>query len=293
MLTFWIICILMVMLALWFVLPALLQRSEKKNPDELRTANILIYQDQLQELESDLKSGLISQELHQQDKEELERRLLEDVETAKNSPSNSKIGTRNLVYGVALVIPAAAIAFYLVVGNPNAINGKAGSTAAANAPFAGQQGDMTQSQIEANVAKLAERLKANPNDAQGWTMLARSYMFLNRYSDAATAYARATALNENDSTLWADYAEALAMVNDQRMAGKPLEAANRALKLDPKSERALVLVGTAAFEAGDYQKAIDYYQRLLELLPPGSGDAKSVSDQIAKAKELAAGRGTR
>ena len=293
MLTFWIICVLMVMLALWFVLPALLQRSEKKNPDELRTANILIYQDQLQELESDLKSGLISQELHQQDKEELERRLLEDVETAKNSPSNSKIGTRNLAYGVALVIPAAAIAFYLVVGNPNAINGKAGSTAAANAPFAEQQGDMTQSQIEANVAKLAERLKANPNDAQGWTMLARSYMFLNRYSDAATAYARATALNENDSTLWADYAEALAMVNDQRMAGKPLEAANRALKLDPKSERALVLVGTAAFEAGDYQKAIDYYQRLLELLPPGSGDAKSVSDQIAKAKELAAGRGTR
>ena len=83
------------------------------------------------------------------------------------------------------------------------------------------------------------------------------------------------------------------MVNGQRMAGKPLEAANRALELDPKSERVLVLVGTAAFEAGDYQKAIDYYQRLLELLPPGSGDAKSVADQIAKAKELAAGRGSR
>jgi len=292
MLTFWIICALMLMLALWFVLPALLQRSDKKNPDELRAANILIYQDQLQELESDLKNGLISEEQHQQDKDELERRLLEDVEAAKNSPADSKAGARNFVYGVALVIPAAAIAFYLFVGNPNAVSGTAGSTAAANAPFAGQ-GNMTQSQIEGNVAKLAERLKANPNDVQGWTMLARSYMFLNRYSEASSAYERATALNENDSTLWADYAEALAMANGQRMAGKPLEAANRALKLDPKNERALVLVGTAAFEGGDYQKAIDYYQRLLDLLPPGSEDAKSVSDQIAKAKQLAMGRGSR
>src|SRR5262245_53201418 len=105
MFTFWIICALMVMLALWFVLPALLQRPEKENADELRAANILIYQDQLRELESDLKNGLISQEQLQQDRDELERRLLEDVETSKSSPAAGlRAGARNFGYGVALVI---------------------------------------------------------------------------------------------------------------------------------------------------------------------------------------------
>ncbi len=152
---------------------------------------------------------------------------------------------------------------------------------------------MTPQQIEANVGKLSKRLEANPNDAQGWMMLGRSYMVLERFSDAASAYGRATALNANDASLWADYAEALALANGQQMAGKPLEAANRALQLDPKNERALALAGTAAFQANDYQKAIDYWQKILPLLPAGSEASKTVSDQIAKAKELAAGRSSR
>ena len=83
------------------------------------------------------------------------------------------------------------------------------------------------------------------------------------------------------------------MANGQRMAGKPAEAASRALQIDPQNPKALALAGSAAFEANDYRKAIDYWQKLVPLLPAGSEAAKTVSDQIAKAKELAAGRGSR
>ncbi len=69
----------------------------------------------------------------------------------------------------------------------------------------------SQEQIEANVAALAKRLQSNPSDAQGWTMLARSYSSMDRFSDAAGAYAKATELTPNNADLWAEYAFATAM----------------------------------------------------------------------------------
>ena len=294
MLILWIICALLVLLALWFVLPPLLQTSEEARPDEARAANVLVYQDQFLELEADLKNGIISEEQYQLDKNELERRLLDDTATASKSASSSPSNLpnqRKLAYALGAGIPIAAVAFYFLVGNPKALAPPASS--ATIPTTASQPAQMSLQAIEANVAKLAKKLEENPNDAPGWSMLARSYMALERYPDAASAYSRATALDGNNSSLWSDYAEALAMANGQKMAGKPIEAANHALQLDPKNERALVFLGSGAYEVGDYQKAIDYWQKLLPLLPPNSEAAKTVSAQIAKARELAASRGSR
>jgi cytochrome c-type biogenesis protein CcmH len=290
MLIFWIICALFVLLALWFVLPPFFQKGDDRKRDERRAANLLVYQDQYQELEADLKNGLIEPDQYQQEKDELERRVLDDIDapaTPIAPPPARKLG-----YAVAAVIPIAAFAFYFLVGNPKAL-----SPSAANAtmPAPGnQQGDMRSSQqIEANVAKLAQRLQQNPNDAQGWVMLGRSYMSLERYADAANAYDRATVLNDKDAGLWADYAEALALANGRQLSGKPVDALNRALQLDPGNQKALGLAGSAAFQAGEYKKAIDYWEKLLKLLPPGAEEVTIISDQIAKAKELAAGKGSR
>ena len=74
MLMFWIICALLVLLALWFVLPAFLQQGNQNKNEGPRAANLLVYQDQYQELETDLKNGLIAQEQYQQEKDELDAR---------------------------------------------------------------------------------------------------------------------------------------------------------------------------------------------------------------------------
>lgn len=122
MLTFWIICALMVVFTLWFVLPPLLQRKPEANSGETRAANLFVYQDQHRELEADLKTGLLSEEQYQKDREELERRLLEDVSSADEPAAPARSGeTRKLAYIVAIVIPIAAILFYLYIGNPKAI----------------------------------------------------------------------------------------------------------------------------------------------------------------------------
>ncbi len=292
MLTFWIIAALLMLLAFWFILPALLNKPGADEDVERREANVLVYKDQYRELEADLKNGLIGEEQYKAEKSELERRLLEDVAAKSVIESSNQKGTNAFAYSVLVCFPIAAVALYLIVGNPKGINYSTNPQAIpATAP--NQQGTMSQQQIAANVDKLAERLKQNPNDAQGWTMLARSYMMLERFPEAATAYERLTALNATDADAWADYAEALALANGQNLAGKPTEAIDRALKIDPKNQKALDLAGSAAFQAHDYKKAIEYWQKLLTLLPPGSDELQTITAQITKATELAAGKGSR
>jgi cytochrome c-type biogenesis protein CcmH len=122
MVIFWFICAMMVLMALWFVLPALWQTAADAKTDDARSANLLVYQDQLRELAADLKSGLLSEAQYEQDKEELERRLLEDVgETKAKSPAR-QLRSRALAYILALAIPVAAIALYFAVGNPKALD---------------------------------------------------------------------------------------------------------------------------------------------------------------------------
>jgi cytochrome c-type biogenesis protein CcmH len=289
MLIFWIIAALLILLALWFILPALLQKPSSDEEVERREANILIYKDQHRELEADLNNGLIGREQYELEKAELERRLLEDVTANPQTTAANQNRINAFTYGVAAFIPIGAAALYFVVGNPTAVTSPTGAPAMrASAP--NQPGMMSDQQIAANIQKLANRLKENPNDIQGWTMLARSYMMQERFSDAASAYEKLTALSANDADAWADYADALALANDQNLAGKPTEALNRALKIDPKNQKALDLAGSAAFQAKDYQKAIEYWQKLLTLLPAGSEELQIVTEQVTKAKELAGKR---
>ncbi len=127
MILFWLIAALFVAIALAFVLPPLLQReSADSGSDELET-NVAVYRDQLSELDADLQNGIISAEQYQQDREEIERRMLSDVsptpEKVKETSKKSAAG-RGPVYAIALGIPIIAVGFYYQVGTPNAIVGR-------------------------------------------------------------------------------------------------------------------------------------------------------------------------
>jgi cytochrome c-type biogenesis protein CcmH len=292
---FWVICALLLVIALAFVLPTALQRSEesvRKTEDARRQANIAVYRDQLSELEADLRNGIVSEEQYAQDREEIKRRLLEDTATvtSKEKATTTPAGARSTAYALGLGLPALAIVLYSIVGNPKAITNEAAPTFPTNATQPAAPPERTQEQIEANVAKLAERLKSNPSDAQGWTMLARSYSSMEKFGEAAGAYAKATELTPKDADLWAEYAFASAMAAGRSLQGKPMELINRALKVDPENAKALQLAGSAAFEAKDYQKAVDYWQRVLKQVPPDSEVGRTIASRINEAKELAAGK---
>lgn len=297
MIIFWLVCAIFIAIALAFVLPPLLQSSAQTtsgNDDEQarKDANVDIYRDQISELEADVDNGIVSREQYQQDRDEIERRLLEDVSADVVKKRADKKGTggvasRTPVYAIALGIPLVAVALYVQLGNRNALSG---SPAAASTPASssGQpSGQMTQAGIEANVAKLAARLEQNPSDVQGWIMLGRSYLNLEKYKEASNAYAKAAALKPDDADLLGDYAFALGMANGQRLSGQPLELINKALKLDPENPKALKLAGSAAFEAKNYSQAINYWEKLLKKTPPNTELWQALSQTINEAKALA------
>ena len=293
MILFWVICALLIVIALAFILPPALQRSETNvvSDDERKQANIEVYRDQLSELEADRLNGIVAEDQYAQDRDEIERRLLEDVTTTrtKKTTGAAPINARNTAYLLGIGLPLVAIVFYLRIGEPDRITNPAPVGAPPSAASAAPP-ERTQEQIEANVAKLAERLKSNPNDAQGWTMLARSYSSMEKYGEAANAYAKATDLNPKDADLLAEYAFVTAMAEGRSLEGKPTEIINRALKADPENPKALQLAGSAAFQAKDYKKAIDYWQRVLKKVPPGSEVAETINARINEAKTLAASK---
>jgi cytochrome c-type biogenesis protein CcmH len=288
---FWVVCALMVAIALAFVLPPLLAADRSNPADESKEANISVYRDQLTELEADLRNGIIAADQYQQDRDAIERRMLEDVSAvsdtaAKPAPATSD---RRPAYAVALAIPIIAVALYLQIGNPR-LNPQ-GRPQPLTESTAGESSqppsDMTQQNVEANVTALAKRLEQHPNDVQGWTMLARSYSSMEKYEEASNAYAKATALKSDDADLWADYAFAMAMANGRRLQGKPQELIKKSLQLDPDNAKGLELAGSAAFETKNYKQAVAYWQRLLAKTPAGSELAQTITQRINEAKQLA------
>src|SRR6266850_8386295 len=105
-----IVCAVLILIALAFVLPPLLQREETSNATEVKEANVAVYRDQLRELRADLNNGIVSKEQYDQDSEEIERRLLDDIAQTSDSAkqSQSPRGSRELAYGIGISLPVIA-----------------------------------------------------------------------------------------------------------------------------------------------------------------------------------------
>jgi len=287
MILFWLVCTVLLIIALAFILPTALQRpdSQESADDERKQANIAIYRDQLSELKADLNNGIVSQEQFEIDRDEIERRLLEDADQPRsNKQSRLTAASSSTAYLLAIGIPCLAVALYLKIGEPKSISGQVNTAAPGSASTMTDGGGRSEAQIEANVAALAKRLQANPSDLAGWTMLARSYNSMQRYGEAAGAYAKATELSPKDADLWAEYAMVSAMANGRELEGKPTELINQALKVDPKNAKALQLAGTAAFQSKNYKKAVEYWEQVLSQVPADSEVAQAVKDRINEAK---------
>jgi len=289
MIVFSLVAALLVAAALLFIVPPLWRRRDGKAVRRDRS-NLEIYKDQMRELEADLASGVISQEQFEQGHLELERRLLEDVppEAEQPAPRDDSEAGRSAAITVMLLVPLLAVFLYLIKGNPTALSPEKITVAqqAGNGPAHA----VTAEQINAMVEGLAARLQSNPEDAEGWRMLGRSYVALGRYQEAVGALQHAVSMLQDDPDLLADYADALAMTSGQTLKGKPIEMIKRALKLNPNHEKSLWLAGTAAYNDGDYRGAAAYWNRLLKQMTPGSKEAKQVMNIIAEANDLAEGR---
>ena len=190
--------------------------------------------------------------------------------------------------GLLVAVVALAVVGYNFTGAPDAaVVGpvQPSPTELADAEAAGQP-LVTPDQVTEIVDRLAQRLKDSPEDAMGWTLLARAYSSLGRHADAAPAYQKALALSGDDAGLLADYADTLAALNGGQFNADALKAVDRALALEPKNIKALALAGSAAFDRRDYLAAAGHWEVVERILPPDASILPQVRDSIAQAREL-------
>lgn len=290
---FFIVAALFVLAAVLFIVPPLLRKepvAEASSADR-RALNISVYRDQMRELERDLANDTITREQYERSREELERRMLDDVDGLEEERSTGarrdgiSRGTVLASVIVAALIPMVAAGLYMTLGTPSALD----QQPPAMRTVAGADGEPMHDQIAQMIATLEQRLADDPQDAAGWTMLGRSYLFLERIDLARPALEKAIALNDRDPQVLVDYADVLAMTGDGTLEGRPMELIERALQIDPNNQKGLWLAGTAAYERGDLPHALEYWQRLLRLVPPGSDAALAMQNNIAEVTSLMSG----
>ena len=275
---FWTLAGLLAAAVIALMLRPLLSRRVEGgvSSDALNTS---LYAEQLAELEAEMRAGTLTQRDFDRSSRELKARLVDDVRGAQAPRSTTRSRWTAIVVGVT--VPACAIGIYLLVGSPQLLSPP---------PAADPASELTQHEIEAMVERLAERLKTDSANVEGWMLLARSYGAFGRFKESAEAYSNAVKLRPGDAQLLADYADALGMALGRRLEGEPEKLIARALEIDPRNLKALALAGTVAFERKDYKSAAAHWERMLPLVPPDSDDARSIRANADEARALAEGR---
>ncbi len=178
---------------------------------------------------------------------------------------------------LTLLLPLAAAALYLWLGEPRAVM----PAFSAPADAAGRAHS-----VQALQARLAQR----PDDAQGWLMLARSHQVLGQYAEAAEAFDRAgdadPALQDDAGHLLA-WAETRLLAAERQFDARSHALVARALALAPEHPEVLLLAGLSALQRDDKAQATALLAQLREHYPAGSPDREALDDTLKQLAQAA------
>jgi cytochrome c-type biogenesis protein CcmH len=279
--------VLTALACVWIFVPLFKGRIGKDGAPEHGQANLQILRDQWEELENDHRTGAIGDAELAEARAELERRTLEEAALQKQVTMIQEAPLRKsaIIWAVAgsLMVLCVAGVFYAVVGTPSAFDPKVATTEAAEK----SHHDFSPAQMEEMLNAFAAKMENEPDNIEGHMMLARSYAQVGRYIQAGATYEKILERVPDEANILADYADLLAMMQNGRLDGRPMELVGRALQADPTHWKALALAGTYAFENQDYAQAEAFWVRMKATVPPGSEIARSIDGSIAEARARA------
>ena len=256
----WLVLALMTAAAVFAVLWPLARRKP------LRTGNdVAVYRDQLDEIKRDRAAGLIGEAEAEAARVEVSRRLIAAADAAefeKPALEGSSLWHRRVTAIAALLLlPAGAIALYLVLGSPDL-------PGAALASRVQAQGEARK--IQDMVAQVEDHVARNPKDGRAWEVLAPVYMRLGRYDDAVRAFRNSLSLNGSNAAREADLGEAMVFAANGVVTAEAKTQFDRALKLDGQDVMARFYLGMAADQDGRRAEADKIWGDLLAGAPPGA-----------------------
>jgi cytochrome c-type biogenesis protein CcmH len=266
-LSLWLILIALTALVLALVLLPLLRRPG--TVAARREYDLNVYRAQLKEIERDQERGLLGPDEARAARLEVERRMLAaDAEERAGRTPSTPPGGRRLATALILLLalPALSVALYARLGRPG-LPGEPFAERADRAQPPGAGGAPSVASVEKLVADLEQRVKATPDDLEGWSRLARAYQLIDQPAKAVGAYEHALALDDRSAELQAGFAEASIGAAGGIVTEKASKALTRALELDPKNPRARFYRGLDLVQRGERRQALDLWAGLVKDTP--------------------------
>jgi cytochrome c-type biogenesis protein CcmH len=146
--------------------------------------------------------------------------------------------------------------------------------------------------LNALALQLAEKLKNDPANGQGWALLARTYANTQQYGEAEKTFEKAAKLLPRDAQLLADWADARVMTQGGQWDKRARELVQQALSADPKNLKALSLAGSEALERNDFRNSATYWSRMKAAAPANSAEAREAEAHLADSQARLAGKPT-
>ena len=282
---FWlVVAVLTALVVALVVRPFFVNRDQKRSADY----DVEVYKSQLRELDKEREEGLISNQEADAAKSEIAKRLLaaDAKRQTETGAGASTAGHRLFGLSVAAAVPLSAVLIYMALGEPGA----------PDVPYASRAAELAQAQSareteQGNLAEMAqrlsERLESEPGDVEGWLLLARTYMTLSRFADAAVTFAKAGELAPENPAILSAMGEAIVFKSEGIVTPEAVSAFTRARAAGGTDPRSDFYLAEAEYQAGNRQVALDALVKLAWTAEPGAPWLTAVRSRvIAIAEEL-------
>ena len=274
----WIILTVMIALAAAGLTIPLVRRYEQR--PQARTVDIL--KGQLSEVDGQVAANLIEPAEAEALRSEIKRRILvEDRDAGTAARPFPQTAMSWVALGLVAIVTLCATALYAMMGHPELTSSAATTVASAPDPQAASADSKSHSmgEVASMISSLETKLQQNPGDAQGWQMLAWSYMRTGRPADAAKAYAKAVAIDPNNVEYLSAQGEAMVQ-SEGKVSDEAAAIFRRALKGDPADPRARYFLAIHRDQTGDHKGAMDDFVALLKSAPPDAPWASQVRTYV-------------
>lgn len=293
MITFWLLALVLLVSALLLMLWPVLNVRRHQAEEDRTALNVALYQERLDELRGQLEQGTLSEELFEQGRLEAERELLED--TALGAPQQTARLGVTLPLIATLLLPVAGAGLYLVWGSSDEVAAtlervplmreqQAVDALMTRIPTI-QEPDARDAAMDELIGRLENIVRLQPDAADVWFFLGRSYMNEERVADAAHAFARAMDTAGRPPEIVAQWVQAQFFANGSQWSDELQTAVEEVLEANPLDVTTLGLVGIAGFETGNFNVARDAWNRLLDSMDPRDPSALAVLTGVERAEK--------
>lgn len=251
--------------------------AEKRGGGHQRVDHdMAVYRAQLTEVDADLARGQIQPSEAEASRNEIARRILALSGAADKSAQNHSL-RRPALAATLVMVPVAAIAIYLLTGAPTLPDQPLIARVEAPQP--------KDERLDVLIAQVEERLKANPNDGEGWQVIAPVYFKQSRFEDAANAYRQAVLLVGEDPKLLEGYGEFIAMAGNGVISDAAKRAFERAGSIDPGRVKPQFWLALALEQDGKSREALAAFKSMQAKLQGMQPWSKLVDARIAHLSE--------